>query len=497
MKTKNFIIFGLLALLINPPVSAGPYIAYSLREAAQRAQTGDTSRALTELGGMTRILGMVQDPVGDIILVGRVVEGHPVATLDDLTVALRARLVLGEWPTVSIDPTRETAKTGLQKTRFLGGIANTAFGEDFLNADIFLKTYSLQKSPSASGIKSYRYYVERDITHALESQGVGAKPMRWVHTTAQDETLKRLQSRAVQQGKTYQTRFWFTPVDPHVVARDGVFFIREQRLMVREEKLGKNLDSQGESARDPAAERFARRFTEHLQGVSHIKELARLKILFDLVTVAEGIRSIEKRPNLDYLVNRKPIASHSTRSDYELIRLLGYLDRTDGLTQVISISGGLRFETEIRWLNEGDVSPLRSIVLGTRPQADALTWSLPLDGWNMPNSHDLQVVTEKDNQTGQVPVDAGFTLSTQTALLQPANVAPSRWTPAFSGFSDPKPAPAFRVTPRMSQPGPLGGVLMKLEVHNDSFTQDDTLDALRDSVLQHRPKGNRLFWTLD
>jgi len=95
--------------------------------------------------------------------------------LDDLAVALRARLVHDDWPMVSIDPVASTARTGQQQVRLKGGIAATRFGQDLLAADIFLKRYSLEAVPAMSAAPSYRSLVDQATRQSLARQ----RRVRW------------------------------------------------------------------------------------------------------------------------------------------------------------------------------------------------------------------------------------------------------------------------------------------------------------------------------
>ena len=101
--------------------------AFSLREAERVAAEG--RGADTTIGGITRVAGMVHDAAsGDVIIVGKADSSLPPIGLDDVIVALRARLLRDEIPMVSIDRTDETDATGQQDVRFVGGIENTQFG---------------------------------------------------------------------------------------------------------------------------------------------------------------------------------------------------------------------------------------------------------------------------------------------------------------------------------------------------------------------------------
>ena len=155
-KCSMCIVLCLAAFAVRP-TRAGQFVAYSLAEAERRLKSGAAEPELSGLAGITRFVGVVHDRVrNDLLVVGQAVPGEAAVALDDMVVALRARLVHTTWPLVSIDRTPETAQTRRQKVRFEGGVENTKFGEDFLKADAFLKNLALGKmSAEIWGIRSY------------------------------------------------------------------------------------------------------------------------------------------------------------------------------------------------------------------------------------------------------------------------------------------------------------------------------------------------------
>ena len=146
MKNFYFYLCGLALLSGSVTRSCAEELkAFSLREANRLLAAGQSrNEELQTLGGITRFAGMVLDrEKQDIILIGKVRVDLPPASIDDLAVALRCRLLRGGCPRVSIDMVEETARTGMQNVRFDGGIDRTAFGSNFLGSDVILKRYSL------------------------------------------------------------------------------------------------------------------------------------------------------------------------------------------------------------------------------------------------------------------------------------------------------------------------------------------------------------------
>ena len=148
-------------------------------------------------------------------------------------------------------------------------------------------------------------------------------------------------------------------------------------------------------------------------------------------------------------------------------------------------------------LNAGDVTPLREIILATKPRPDALTWVLPLDGWHMPNSHDLQRATlaagaRTPGNNASLP---GFSLSTQSLVLQAPTTALRG--PVLRDVVRAIAVPPRELkAPRMTFLDRLGGVSINVEVNDQSFRHDtsDALSAVRTRILNTRPHNGALAW---
>lgn len=488
-------VVGVLTALAFP-AAAGPFVAYSLGEAARRAEAGNLDREVSGLGGIDRVLGMVQDPAtGDIVLVGRRLEGRegrPSLNLEDLVVALRARLIRDEWPTVSIDPVPSTATTGLQQVNFLGGIKDTTIGQQLLASDVFLKRYSLELEAPIRAVKSYRFLAGEVAKARVKAAGLRTRSLHWEALDLGEDALAGLPAAQPSgQESSFHVRFWFYAVKPRVVVRDGVYCIDELRLGVARQTFGSpaiehaSLPNLGD-----AAEAFGQAVGGQMRTLAAREPaLDRLKGLFDLAAIAEGIRQLPWRRQgfLAYLLREFPVRPVETPPTYRLLRVRGLLERSDGAVEAILISGGISLETGVRWLNEGDVSPLREIVLKTRPAANSLSWSLPLAGWQMPNAQDLTAAELHDaDRVGQVS-PPGFSLRTQTLVLAPRGRGEIE-RPARS-FSPSVGLPALRgQAPRIEYRDRLGGVVLNTVVEEPSFRQDrsGSLEALRQHVLKGR-----------
>ena len=108
--TKGIVVLACTCLLMSiGHVLADEFVAYSLRVARERIEAaGETDWRKVEpevftLGGITRVRGAVYDrDHDDLILVGHRDRTRPILTIDELSVALRARFALGQWPLVRV-----------------------------------------------------------------------------------------------------------------------------------------------------------------------------------------------------------------------------------------------------------------------------------------------------------------------------------------------------------------------------------------------------------
>jgi hypothetical protein len=469
------------------------YIAFSLREATTYAQNGKRTTELLQLGGMTRIAGMVYDRENkDIILVGLKVPELPKARFDDLVVALRARFVHDEYPLVSIDPLEDTEQTKLQKVRFDGHIGNTHFGKNFLECDILLKLYSLQKVITLQSVPPYNILLEQDINDNVKNAGAKVLKISWHSAYEGNKLIENHHGTPVSSSESYQARFWFYAMEPYTTKhKEDVFIIKELQIGLKSEDIYQDKTVLPNRAREVFTEKWINNFDEVYQKYPRLK---RLKILYDLVAVANAIRTIESQPYLEYLLKEYSVSTVPTDTTYKLEELYGVVERSDDLLHLVRISGGIEFKPEIKYLNYGDVTPLLSIVLNSRPSPMALTWTLPLKGWKMPNTQDLNLwnVDTGHNSSQFSFKDGernGFSVLYQSVILNPELRANDETDDykfrRFSGFPPPPPPPP-----------PLKGVSMHMIVDEGSFKHEseDKLDTLREKTLKSRPSSDSLSW---
>jgi hypothetical protein len=356
------------------PLFSKPFIAFSLNEAAECCQKSSAQQSLArKLAGMTRIAGMVYDDNNhDVIIVGETVAGEPSIELDDLVVAMRARLKAGVWPKVSIDKTPETHETKLQTVRFEGAIENTRFGADLLMADVTLKKLALGLFPTKVwGFDSYFSKTEDFVTRNGDDDSISS-------------------------------RFWFEPRDILLSRRENVFAISELRIGVKVQLMsasshGTPRENLSEITDKPAAE-FAQDMTSHYDDLRNVyPEIGRLKALFDLVGLAEGIRTLPAKPDVDYWLNKYKIATTVTDKTFPLLSQTNAV-QIGGRERTLEINGGIEVRALVSSLQDGDVTALRDAVMKSKPNGKPLVWQVPLEGWSLTGYPDetSSPITEKD-----------------------------------------------------------------------------------------------------
>jgi len=339
MRNSHTIWFGgFLALLcvLTSVAHATQYTAYSLKVAQQRIERAGQSWRQKEpdvanLAGINKVEGFVFDAAtSDLIIVGQKDEGRAPLTLDDLVVALRARFRYNEWPLVSIDPTPDTKKTQMQHNRFEGGIENTAFGQDMYEADYLMKQMGMGLKPT--GIEGLRTYWDRSVVET--DSGTGARQ------------------------SSINSRFWFYPISPHVVVREGVCVVRGLKVGVFTEVLAATIDGKTvedvKGFKDTTGDLWANDLSEYFEQLCAVyPSFNRLRGLQELVAVSKALQEMEERPNLSWWLEKYTMAEADTLKETKVLRR-----RYDGRRGWFEVSGGIHLAAIAMRLNAGDVTAL-------------------------------------------------------------------------------------------------------------------------------------------
>ena len=388
-------VLALAAFLLVPRCStaaSAPLVAYSLGEAERRMKRHQGEPAVESLGGITRLLGVVIDAQRrDVVLVGQAA-GTGRARLDDLAVALRALFVHRQWPLVSIDRMPDPQIKIQQAVRFEGGIADTQFGKDLLDADILLKKLSLGESRRDAGVGFGGLGLGKGLLD--NGVGVGGSPFsdstleKWGFPSYFALVLER--AKQSQRPESVNTRFWFHPQGTRVMVRPGVALIRELQIAVHTEATfarSPRQPSPGPAAvHNEPGEQFAASITRRYEDLAAAcSAVGRLKPLLDLVAIAHALESLQQTATLQYWLTEYPVTEVKTPR-----RICWRLGRQAGMSRngrgfVFEVSGGVRLRTSLQRLEEeGDITAIRDLVVMSRPKGDPLVRKIPLEGRQIP-----------------------------------------------------------------------------------------------------------------
>lgn len=361
MRTHTYYV-ALVLIVLNffPEVlKSGTFIAYSLKAAEQKVKQSDQiSGELDSLGGITRPFCVVYDyNYKDLILVGQVQAKEQKLQLDDFIVALRSIFNFKTWPKVSIDKTETSNETQKQIVRFVGGIENTSFGNDLLQADIILKKIGLGEIDlSIWGVKSYFDLYEN----------------YWKETGNENDV---------------QSRFWFKTDDPVFADREGVAVINKIGIVVDVQTLAA-VDASADK-NDPIGHIFARSITENYDEISnYYPEINRLNTLFRLVGLCAAVKMLEEKyksfaVDLDFWLNEYKIKQIETLQKYPLLKREANIE-SNGKIRNMLLDGGIELKALLSDVRDGSTTALREIILKCRPNATVVTWKLPIQGWEVP-----------------------------------------------------------------------------------------------------------------
>jgi tetratricopeptide (TPR) repeat protein len=340
--------------------SKGEYVAFSLNAAIKQVKQTPANQnyrtlypEVYNLGGINQIYGLVIDQTSkDIILVGKYNPEREPITLDDLAVALRSRFIHGKWPVVSIDPNGDLQQKLPQIVRFEGGIQQTQFGADFLDADYRMKKISFGLLPA--GIPDFK--------------------TGW-DFAAEDILI-------LNQRFDILSRLWFYPVTPSVLIREDVVSIKGLKVGVFTEVLAASINGQNvtdltnfhATYNDKFAEEFSQRFTE--LSLAH-PSLSRLQGLLELVAVSKALEEMPDKPDLSFWLREYQIKQILTQKTINVVTRKG---------ESFEFFGGVQLRVIALRLNSGDVSALKEAVLVTKPRADSLAWTFIVAEWVIPTS---------------------------------------------------------------------------------------------------------------
>jgi len=447
------------------------HVAFSLKAARKRVEKAKGNLRVADpyawqLGGINSVQGFVYDAAeDDLILVGEIDEGRAPLTLDDLVVALRARLVLSGWPALAIDESVAEESTraldrDLLPVRYEGGIKGTQFGKDLLAATFRLK--QLEKGIVRPALKGFRSYSE------LANEGRASPASKQADVTA---------------------RFWVGADEISIACRENVCFIRQLQLGIHNEILsasvnGKRIDDV-RRLEHPPADAFAQQVSkqyDHLCQTYH--SFNRLRGLFELMAMSAGVEQMERRPDLSFWLKQYSVQRVTTPAEVNLQSWKPKPQQVLGDTWVKP-----RLKTRPRGsalarkamalaLQDGDLLAYRDAVVGTRPSIPTLCWSL-----------DVTSALDRDEHDGHRPSDSVSaeshlelaTLHNQTILRE---VSTGKTLRTFAGHNASVESAVFSPDGRLVLTGSLDGTTRFWDVSTgEELLRLVTFDGGRDWLV--------------
>jgi hypothetical protein len=517
-------IVGILTIILVVSfsvVKAGSFIAYSMNEAERRlVGRKHVDNELTELGGITNLAGVVYDQQNkDLIIVGQTNELSSRITLDDFVVALRAILLHNEHPLVSIDRTKDTPKTGRQRVRFEGKVDNTQFGKDMLEADVLLKKLSFGILPSEPWggqsyfsmsldqlkqlmVDSFQVLPLAKMEDAKYYFAMSAAPLQSAVLDSQSgiQVSKSTPAQLPQAMVDYfriGSRFWFCPLNPSLLVREGVFAIQELGVVCSTEVLYAFADGKPEDdlsrTRDEVGDRFATQASINFGELRKAyPEIGRVKTLYDLVALAKGIEGLPLRPDLHYWLNDYKVSYVFTDTTYDLIvgvlNVVGLdIDQKQSRIRplLLEISGGIELNPFVGRLKAGDVSALREGVLNAKPKKpNILTWQVPLEGWEIPGAGKYYDIPEADSI--RLRQKAGFSLDVKVITTGTSKYNTEE---LVTPYLNPSPAgmPNFKIN----------GVYIAPVPKSEGKPRSGLWENFLKNVLMSRPSPDTPFWEIE
>ena len=340
---KSFFAVFVLGIVHGPWAIAETYKAFSFGVAKTQLETQAALVDAANCAGISKPMAIVFDEQRqDLILVGQVDDDYSPIRFDDWAVAARAVYHYKKDPAVSIDPNKDSH---LQTVRFEGGLEDTQFGDELLQADIVLKRLGLGLSTgNVFGAKSYFDLSVED----------------YMKTHVENKVL---------------SRFWFYPhkASSYVTARKDVVIVEEYRVGVNNEVMG----TDDGADRDPLAEQFAGYLHDNYTDVQlYYPELRRLEQLYYVAALVQGMESngLSQSSMVNYWLHDYVVQKKSTPRDYPLERNSHRFDNK----VTLELSGGVTLDALVVDLQDAVADSFKDYIIKSRPSYDALSWEVPL-----------------------------------------------------------------------------------------------------------------------
>lgn len=363
----------ILLLIISGTISstvavAEQYVAFSLRVAKDRILANSEWRLeqpeLLYLGGINAIQGALYDErTEDVVVFGRAIDGRAPLTLDDLVVAMRARLYYRQWPLVSIDDPPEGWGKEVERlpVRWEGGIENTDFGDAMLAADYLLKQISLGIVPAGDVLVRIPWHRQVDEFERGEL------------------------------GPRHKSRLWFYPVPGRKRVKERVVDFVAPRLHVYTEILqlyGEDNETTVSGTQIPELRDFTSDISSAFSALAaHHVPFNRLRGLMELVMLAELVGDVGGAPLLDWWIQSFPRAIVETDSHVKM------LERSHRGLQGggVDVRGGVHLVALALRAAGGELEAIRDAILKCRPSDKVARWTCAIASGTIVPSNASQV----------------------------------------------------------------------------------------------------------
>ena len=285
--------------------NAHEYVAFSLR-GAQTLITRDSHSHWREehadvlsLGGITGLRAIVRDRENeDIIVVGEHDPSRPSLTLDDLAVALRAALVHSQSPGVGIDERLDAHNLDHCDVHYAGGIEDTAFGRDVVDAEFRLR--ALAYGSTESTIDDFKSVWDRIVESVWDRK--------------HDQAKLSIDLRGLDSGG----RFWFQPAIARLsVNEDGYTTDPVQVVALYESRSEASYSNDANHAHEllnRIGDELAREVTMRFDEIGRVyPSIRRLPALYEMAAVAQALYNLQDvNAELGYWLNEYVVPTIAT-----------------------------------------------------------------------------------------------------------------------------------------------------------------------------------------
>lgn len=361
-----------------------------------------------QLAGIKKLIGYVTDKENrDLIILGESDSSLPFLSLEDLVVALRntwmkhsvlkGNSYYHSDPRCSIDPDHRVIKR-LQKIakRIMSNNSTPDTIEKYI--DEWHEVCSSPQRVTVLGIPFNSHFAHVMVKADYEMKRLvdGSDQINIPGFTSLTESILEevksdwLQGKPISVYVSVLNRFWFYPGEYQYLEDEGIVLAIAQpqvKLLTEEEFLNKKGMVVGKGSPNPSANKVAEDFTALYSRISKERPIYQeLENLYSFVALSKIIkfrRALSKaKLNLDYVLNHfkitkrdvSPVLSGRSNVMREEVTsgddiAMFWIPTCGGVDMGVEIS-----EESLEKDTSGDLSRLKSVILGSRPSKDSLSW---------------------------------------------------------------------------------------------------------------------------